>query len=82
MIPRTNLCGDNYQIVLLGNWQIYMADSVKKSVSSYIIFNANFASQRVLKEDSTVWLHRARPPQRHICNYLKIKIAISYIICI
>jgi hypothetical protein len=58
---------------MLGNQQIFQ-DSVKKYVSKYIIFPAGFVSQEVLNRDPTVWLDRARLPQRYICKYIKIKI--------
>ncbi len=68
----------NYLVIIpkkycSGNQQIYMAELAKN------MFQASFSRQRVLIKDPTVWLDGARPPQRYIYKYMKIKIAESYI---
>ncbi len=45
MIPYTKLFGDIGHVVLLGNQQIYIADTEKQYSSNYIIFLASFAGQ-------------------------------------
>ncbi len=42
-------------------------DSAKKHVSNISFFCS--------KKDPTIWLDGARPHQRYICKYIKIKIA-------
>jgi hypothetical protein len=59
MIPHTKLFGDNHQVVLLGNKQIYMEDSVNKKFPCISFFWESFNGQVVLSKDPTVWLDRA-----------------------
>jgi hypothetical protein len=80
MISRTKLFGDNQQIVLSGNRQIYIGDSGGKicfQVNHF--FPDSFTGQGVLNLDPNVWLHRARPPSRYNSMYIKIKIDELYI---
>jgi hypothetical protein len=63
MIPNTKLFGDNHQVVLSGNKQIYMEDSVNKKFPCISFFWVSFTSQEVLNKDPAVWLDRVKPPK-------------------
>jgi hypothetical protein len=51
MISKRKLFGDNWQIVLSKNWQIYMVDLAKKYVSKYITFLAGYTC-----EGFSIWI--------------------------
>ncbi len=61
MIPCAKLFGDNCLKVTLGYQQLYLANSVEKYLSKYIIFWLALPAGGVNK-DPTVWLDETRPP--------------------
>jgi hypothetical protein len=73
MLPHTKLFGNNRQIVLSGNQQIYMVDLVEK-IHFQVYFFMPALLPEVFPKDSNVWLDVGRPPQNTFANIRKLKL--------